>query len=155
MEHALIILCGIALTCVVAFLYLFQPLLLSTLDFKIYDSLLKSRSGHTASSGIVIVDIDTKSLAQYGQWPWPRYLIARLIDKLREMGALSVGVDILFAEPDRSSQRNIQKHIAEDFNQTVNPSKVPQRCPPTVTLDFISKITPYCQTLRVDHNDIR
>jgi adenylate cyclase len=101
--------------------------LLSTLDLKIYDALLKSRPGRTASGSIVIVAIDTASLAQYGQWPWPRYLIARLIDKLREMGALSVGVDILFAEPDRSSQRNIQKHIAEDFNQTVNPSKVPQR----------------------------
>jgi hypothetical protein len=43
------------------------------------------------------------------------------------MGALSVGVDLLFAEADRSSQRNIQKHIAEDFNQTVNLSKVPQQ----------------------------
>src|SRR5664279_4088941 len=126
-EHALIILCGIALTGVVASLYISQPLLLSTLDLKIYDALLKSRPEHTASGGIAIVDIDTKSLAQYGQWPWPRYRIARLIDKLREMGALSVGVDILFAEPDRSSQRNIQKHIAEDFNQTVNLSKVPQQ----------------------------
>ena len=126
-DRVLIIICGITLTCVVASLYLSQPLLLSTLDLKIYDALLKSRPGRTASGSIVIVAIDTASLAQYGQWPWPRYLIARLIDKLREMGALSVGVDILFAEPDRSSQRNIQKHIAEDFNQTVNPSKVPQR----------------------------
>ena len=126
-DRALIIICGITLTCVVASLYLSQPLLLSTLDLKIYDALLKSRPGRTASGSIVIVAIDTASLAQYGQWPWPRYLIARLTDKLREMGAVSVGVDILFAEPDRSSHRNIQKHIAEDFNQTVNPSKVPQR----------------------------
>ena len=115
------------MTCVVASLSLFQPLLLSTLDLKIYDALLKSRPAHTASGSIVIVAIDTDSLGQYGQWPWPRYLIARLIDKLREMGALSVGVDLLFAEADRSSQRNIQKHIAEDFNQTVNLSKVSQQ----------------------------
>ena len=126
-EHALIILCGIALTCVVAFLYLFQPLLLSTLDLKIYDTLLKSRSGRTASGSVVIVDIDTKSLAQYGQWPWPRYRIAQLLDKLREMGALSVGVDILFAEPDRSSLRNIQKNILADFNYTVSLSGVPRK----------------------------
>ena len=126
-EHALIILCGIALTCVVAFLYLFQPLLLSTLDLKIYDTLLKSRSGRAASGSVVIVDIDTKSLAQYGQWPWPRYRIAQLLDKLREMGALSVGVDILFAEPDRSSLRNIQKNISADFNYTVSLSGVPRQ----------------------------
>jgi CHASE2 domain-containing sensor protein len=126
-EHALIILSGIALTCVAAFLYLFQPLLLSTLDLKIYDTLLKSRPGHTASDNVVIVDIDTKSLAQYGQWPWPRYRVAQLLDKLREMGALSVGVDILFAEPDRSSLRNVQKNILADFNYTVSLSGIPRR----------------------------
>lgn len=126
-EHALIFLCGIALTCVVAFLYLFQPLLLSTLDLKVYDTLLKSRSGRAVSGSIVIIDIDTKSLAQYGQWPWPRYRIAQLLDKLREMGALSVGVDILFAESDRSSLRNIQKNILADFNYTVSLSGVPRQ----------------------------
>jgi adenylate cyclase len=126
-EHALIIICGITLTCVVAYLYLCQPLLLSTLDLKIYDALLKSRPGRTASDSIVIVAIDTKRLAQFGQWPWPRYRTARLIDKLREMGALSVGVDILFAEPDRSSLRNIQKTISADFGHTVNLAGVPQQ----------------------------
>src|SRR5664279_127780 len=126
-EHSLIILCGIALTCVVAFLYLFQPLLLSTLDLKIYDTLLKSRPGRAASDSIVIVEIDTKSLAQYGQWPWPRYRTAKLLDKLREMGALSVGVDVLFAEPDRSSLRNIQKTMSADFGHTFNLAGVPQQ----------------------------
>ena len=126
-EHALIILCGIALTCVAATLYLFQPSLLSTLDLKIYDALLRSRPERTASASIVIIEIDTKSLAQYGQWPWPRYRIARLIDKLREMGALSVGIDILFAEPDRSSLRNIQENISADFNYAVSLSGVPRK----------------------------
>jgi len=44
---------------------------------------------------------------------------------MREMGALSVGVDILFAEPDRSSLRNIQKNILADFNYSVSLSGVP------------------------------
>ncbi len=126
-EHGPIILSGIALTCVAAFLYLFQPLLLSTLDLKIYDTLLKHRFGRTASDKVVIADIDTKSLAQYGQWPWPRYRVAQLLDRLREIGALAVGVDILFAEPDRSSLRNIQKNIMADFNYAVSLSGVPQR----------------------------
>jgi HD-GYP domain-containing protein (c-di-GMP phosphodiesterase class II) len=126
-EHALIIFSGIALTCAAAFLYLFQPLLLSTLDFKIYDTLLESRSPRAPSNNIVIVDIDTKSLAQYGQWPWPRYRIAHLLNKLHEMEALSVGVDILFAEPDRTSLQNIQKNILADFNYTVDLSGVSRR----------------------------
>ncbi|MGC9976072.1 MAG: CHASE2 domain-containing protein [Syntrophales bacterium] len=126
-QHFLIILCGITLTGVVVFLYLFGPFLLSALDLKIYDTLLKFRSGRTASNSIIIVDIDTESLARYGQWPWPRYRMAKLLDKLREMGALSVGVDILFAEPDRSSLSNIQKNISADFNYTINLSGIPHQ----------------------------
>lgn len=126
-DHSLIILCGIALTCVVCILYLFQPQLLSTVDLKLYDNLLKFQSGHAASNDIIIVDIDTESLAQYGQWPWPRYRMAQLLDKLREMGALSVGVDILFAEPDRTSLSNIQKNISADFNYTISLSGIPRQ----------------------------
>ncbi|HEX8949943.1 MAG TPA: CHASE2 domain-containing protein [Dissulfurispiraceae bacterium] len=126
-DRALVLLCGIILTCVTVFLYVLQPLSISTLDLKIYDALLRSRPEHTASGGIVIVDIDAKSLAQYGQWPWPRYRVAELINKMREMGALSIGVDILFAEPDRSSLRTIQRNIQADFNYTVDLSRVPRQ----------------------------
>ena len=51
----------------------------------------------------LIVDIDEKSLAEFGQWPWPRYHIAHLLEKLAAAGAASVGLDILFAESDRTS----------------------------------------------------
>ncbi|SEM56501.1 adenylate cyclase [Syntrophus gentianae] len=126
-KDTLIILCGIALTCAVAFLYLLQPLLLSSLDLKIYDTLLKLRPRHNPSDHVVIVDIDTKSLAQYGQWPWPRYRVSQLLDKLHEMGASSVGVDILFTEPDRSSLQNIQRDILTDFNCAISLSGVPHQ----------------------------
>ena len=33
---------------------------------------------------VVIVDIDEPSLKQLGQWPWPRTVIARILDKLGE-----------------------------------------------------------------------
>ncbi|HEY6633435.1 MAG TPA: adenylate/guanylate cyclase domain-containing protein, partial [Rhizobiaceae bacterium] len=54
-----------------------------------------------------IVDIDEKSLEQVGQWPWPRSEVARLIDRLTEMGAIVVGFDVVFAEPDRLSPDRI------------------------------------------------
>ena len=126
-EHSLIVISGIVLTCLVAFLYLFQPQLLSSLDLKVYDTLMKSRSARTVSENIVIVAIDEKSLAQYGQWPWPRYRVAQLLDTLRDRGALSVGIDILFAEPDRSSLVNIQKNIMTDFRYSVGLSGIPRQ----------------------------
>ena len=52
---------------------------------------------------VVIVDIDEKSLKTIGQWPWPRTLVADLITRLTELGAVAIGVDIVFAEPDRLS----------------------------------------------------
>ncbi|MBM3649099.1 MAG: adenylate/guanylate cyclase domain-containing protein, partial [Alphaproteobacteria bacterium] len=50
-----------------------------------------------------IVDVDEEALAEYGQWPWPRTIIARLVDKLTEQGAAVIAFDVIFAEPDRSS----------------------------------------------------
>ena len=54
---------------------------------------------------IRIVDIDDDSLKKIGQWPWPRTLVAQMIDKLREAGATIVVFDIDFAEPDRTSPK--------------------------------------------------
>ena len=50
-----------------------------------------------------IVAIDDKSLAQYGQWPWSRARVAQLVDKIAAGKPSVLGVDIIFAEPDRLS----------------------------------------------------
>jgi adenylate cyclase len=51
----------------------------------------------------VIVDIDEQSLKAYGQWPWARTLLADLVAKLTQLGAVAIGFDIVFPEPDRLS----------------------------------------------------
>ena len=40
----------------------------------------------------LVIDIDDASLAEWGQWPWPRSLIARLLAQLTDMGADSIGL---------------------------------------------------------------
>ena len=50
-----------------------------------------------------IVDIDEAALAAYGQWPWPRNVIAQLVEKLAKQGAAAIAFDVIFAEADRSS----------------------------------------------------
>jgi len=54
---------------------------------------------------IKIVDIDEKSLGKLGQWPWPRDILAELVDRLQAAGAAAVAFDFLFVEPDRMSFR--------------------------------------------------
>src|SRR5207245_8576666 len=50
---------------------------------------------------VAIVDIDDKSLARLGQWPWPRTRIADLIQNLTSNGAVVIGFDVVSSEADR------------------------------------------------------
>ena len=52
---------------------------------------------------VVIVDIDDKSLASVGQWPWARTRVADLVARLTRLGAVVIAFDVIFAEPDRLS----------------------------------------------------
>ena len=102
-----VLLYGILFSLLLFFLNLVKPTLSDFLHYRFYDLLLSANRGKS-SSVPVIVDIDEKSLKQYGQWPWPRYRIATLLDKLRNLGALSIGLDMLFAEEDRASIHSIR-----------------------------------------------
>lgn len=67
-----------------------------------------------------IVDIDEAALQEFGQWPWPRTIVARLVDKLTEKGAVVVAFDAVFAEPDRSSiSRMVRDLVAFTDPETV------------------------------------
>jgi serine phosphatase RsbU (regulator of sigma subunit)/CHASE2 domain-containing sensor protein len=50
-----------------------------------------------------IVEIDEASLARFGQWPWPRTLVAELVDRIADAEPAVLGLDVIFAEPDRLS----------------------------------------------------
>ena len=75
-----------------------NPAGLQRLDLLAYDLLLPSRP--PSASAPVVVTIDDDSLARLGSWPWPRALHARLIERLTDAGASSIGVAVLFSEPD-------------------------------------------------------
>jgi adenylate cyclase len=80
---------------------------------------LKPRTYNPATP-VRIVDIDEDALAEYGQWPWPRTIVARLVDKLTEQGAIVIGFDVVFAEPDRSSiSRMVRDLVAFTDPETV------------------------------------
>jgi len=50
---------------------------------------------------VTIVDIDEKSLAKLGQWPWPRTSIADIVTDLTNLGAAAIAFDVVYSEPDR------------------------------------------------------
>jgi adenylate cyclase len=77
---------------------------LHRLDDIIYDARLRATMPNTLDERVVIVDIDEKSLAEVGRWPWSRDHLARLVNTLfDEQGIALLGFDTLFAEADHSS----------------------------------------------------
>ncbi len=73
-------------------------------DHLIYDIRLRATMPRTLDERIVIVDVDEKSLAEVGRWPWPRNKLAALTHTLFEQQHVAVlAFDVVFAEPDISS----------------------------------------------------
>ncbi len=60
-----------------------------------------------------VIDIDDASLAQLGQWPWPRTRLADMINKLRAAGVATIALDIVLAEPDRFSASELTQQLRD------------------------------------------
>ena len=56
--------------------------IVNQLDHIVYDTRLKVAMPGGTDDRIVILDIDEKSLQEVARWPWPRDVMARLIQKL-------------------------------------------------------------------------
>lgn len=59
---------------------------------------------------VVIVDIDDRSIAALGRWPWPRTRLAQLTASAHRLGALAIGYDIIMPEPDHLSPDALLAH---------------------------------------------
>ncbi|HZF32393.1 MAG TPA: adenylate/guanylate cyclase domain-containing protein [Candidatus Angelobacter sp.] len=79
-----------------------DPQLLVAMRFKFFDMFQQWLPRQEAAFPVTIVDIDEASLARLGQWPWPRSVLASLVNRLQQDGAAAIGFDVAFAEPDRN-----------------------------------------------------
>ena len=74
--------------------YLTEVVRLNSFDY------LQSTDVTVQSKDVVIVELDESAVEQFGQWPWPRNVLADIVWKLRENGAGIIVMPILFSEPD-------------------------------------------------------
>lgn len=68
-----------------------------------YDALQRSFPREYRPAPVRILDVDEQSLEMYGQWPWPRTHLAKIVQALSDRGAAVIVFDMVFAEPDRTS----------------------------------------------------
>jgi adenylate cyclase len=66
---------------------------------------------HQKPPPVIVVDIDSDSLAQYGPWPWSRLVLADLLKKIAQAKPHVIGLDILPSEPDRLSSTGILRNL--------------------------------------------
>jgi adenylate cyclase len=86
-----------------AALSLLRPAVLINLDNLFFDTVARRDQVSSRCQLPVVVGLDDEALARFGHWPWPRALFARLLDRLAALGPSSVGIDVLFPEPDHLS----------------------------------------------------
>jgi CHASE2 domain-containing sensor protein len=120
------ILVGVFLTVLGGVLSIWSPPLADSIEGKVYDTFLRSAPRHPAPGPITIVDLDETSLERLGQWPWPRYRIARLLERIREDGGTVTGLDMVFAEPDRTSLRPLSAEILRDLGTRIDLAGFPR-----------------------------
>ncbi|MBY8974459.1 adenylate/guanylate cyclase domain-containing protein [Rhodobacteraceae bacterium NNCM2] len=95
---------GLLITAAVAFAFIFRFSPLVEAEEELIDTYQSWQPRAFAPEvPVKLVMIDEGSLAELGQWPWPRSYIAALIDRVTEAGAAAIGFDVIFSEPDRSS----------------------------------------------------
>ncbi len=98
----------IVLLCFVA-LQIYDPAIVKTLRLKTFDAYQQIYPRLDGDYPVYVIDIDEKSLAEVGQWPWPRSIIANLVEKTFEQNTAGMAFDMVFAEPDGLSPENVKQ----------------------------------------------
>lgn len=119
-KPSMITLIGIVILGAMVSLRVWDPDLVEAARVKTFDlyNQIKPREP-VEQSPVVIVDLDEKSLAEVGQWPWPRTKVAELIAATRDYGMAVIGFDIAFPEADRTSPSLIADSIRGASPETV------------------------------------
>ncbi len=101
-----------AMLSAVTLLRAFDPAPIAQVRERTFDAYQQIQPRPYGDFPVRVVDIDEASLAQYGQWPWPRTLLASIVKRLSDLGAAVIALDMTFPEPDRTSPR----HLAGQFS---------------------------------------
>jgi len=95
-------------------------------DEFIYDQLLRLTAVPVSGSAAMLIDIDDNSLSEIGQWPWPRYKLAQLLERAAAGRPAAIATDILFPEADRTALNAQQEAYRKEFGIELGFDQVPK-----------------------------
>ena len=85
-----------------------------------YDSYQSFFEKEFDQKDIRIIDIDDRSLAEVGQFPWRRDKVAKIVDNLTEANPKVIAFDIFFSEPDRENPTKILKELSISVDNIID-----------------------------------
>ena len=100
---------------------------LHVFEGKATDLQFRLRGSRAPHPDVLVTAVDEKSAQKYGLWPWPRQLIARAIDRLREAGVGAIGLDMTFTDEvhDEAAQAYAEALTALDKALAESPEPPP------------------------------
>jgi adenylate cyclase len=110
----------------------YDPKFVESVRLRYFDTLITSKPA--TQNNIYTVNIDEKSLEQYGQWPFPRDVYGNIIKDLYKHKAGLVVFNVLMPEPDRNGKDMVLAEVMKNYpvvlsnvpaQQTKNEPKVP------------------------------
>lgn len=101
------------------------------LEFLAFDARMRQTlpEAQAFDQQVVIVDVDEKSLAAEGQWPWPREKIARLVEAMSAAGAAVIAFDSTYPEPERNPVDRVLEAEASTLPEELRQALATQREP--------------------------
>jgi adenylate cyclase len=111
---------GLAITALVMLLYFTGNPLLDVLELKSYDIRLLNLPKNPPKNEVSIAAIDEKSLARLGRWPWSRDTMARVVERLDQLGAHVIVFDVFFSEAEGAADENLRQAILKNGRTVVS-----------------------------------
>ena len=108
---------GLTINILMILIVIWNPGFIETLEAQLTDVRFKIRGYIEPGPEVAIVAIDEKSVDAFGQWPLPRKAMAQLVEKLTELGVITIGFDIVFAETGTSIKTEAANLIKEASNE--------------------------------------
>ncbi|HET9680365.1 MAG TPA: serine/threonine-protein kinase [Gammaproteobacteria bacterium] len=108
---------GLAFSLLFGVAYIIAGNFFQSAETAFYDFSLRAAEAKP-SPAIAVIEIDDESIANLGRWPWPRYLHAELIDRLKKGGAKVIGNTVFFSEAQQDSGLLYMRDLQQFFDKS-------------------------------------
>ena len=96
-----------------------NPPIIQKISFLNYDFYQKVFN-RSEVKDITIVDIDEKSIAKIGQFPWRRDIYSKILKNLNQYNPKAIAFDIVFSEEDKQNPKDLLLQLQKESNQLID-----------------------------------